>query len=59
LIGVEHCKSFEEPERAGFVSIAHGSLTFLFGHKVVSIENCRAMLTLANIAPEAEDPDGK
>jgi hypothetical protein len=53
LIGVEHRKSFEEPDPAGFVSIALGSLTFLIGHKVVSIDNCRAMLTLANIAPEA------
>lgn len=53
MIGVEHRKSFEEPDPAGFVPIALGSLTFLIGHKVVSIDNCRAMLTLANIAPEA------
>jgi hypothetical protein len=53
LIGVEHRKSLEEPDPAGFVSIALGSLTFLIGHKAVSTDNCRAMLTLANIAPKA------
>jgi len=42
----------------GFASIAHSSPTFLIGHKVVSIENCRATLTLTNTAAEA-GPGGK
>jgi hypothetical protein len=29
LIGVEHRKPFEESDRAGFISVALGSLTFL------------------------------
>src|ERR1700680_1155980 len=54
LVGVEHRESLEERNCIGLVSVALGPPAFLVGREAVRIDDCRALLTLADVSAQAK-----
>jgi hypothetical protein len=54
LVGIEHREAFQEWNRVRLVSVALGPPAFVVGREAVRVDDCCAVLSLANIAAEAK-----